>query len=104
MDDPASRKYDYAFAPVWDANFTDCTWKVSSCLDPLPASEDCVIYDCPAGKEASTPFCSLVRNDRLTEARLYRVHTCSTYLRLPRGNTRDMDGRTLVARGSKQTS
>ena len=32
-------KYAYAFAPVWDANFTGCTWKISECMDPLPASQ-----------------------------------------------------------------
>jgi len=48
-------RYDYAFTPVWDANFTGCTWKVSNCLDPLPASDDCVIYDCPTGRVACPP-------------------------------------------------
>ena len=48
-------KYAYAFAPVWDANFTGCTWKISECMDPLPASRDCVIYECPAGVVACPP-------------------------------------------------
>ena len=48
-------KYRYAFAPVWDANFTGCTWKISECMDPLPASLDCVIYECPAGVVACPP-------------------------------------------------
>ena len=47
-DDP-DWKYAYAFAPVWDANFTGCTWKVSTCLEPFPATQDCVIYECPSG-------------------------------------------------------
>jgi ABC-type multidrug transport system ATPase subunit len=48
-------KYRYAYAPVWDANFTGCRWRVSECLEPLPASEDCVIYECPGGEVACPP-------------------------------------------------
>ena len=47
--------YEYAFAPVWDANFTQCAWRVSSCLEPLPADEDCAIYECAAGEVACPP-------------------------------------------------
>ena len=53
-DDPGW-KYAYAFAPVWDANFTGCTWKVSTCLEPFPATQDCVIYECPSGTVECPP-------------------------------------------------
>ena len=53
-DDP-DWKYAYAFAPVWDANFTGCTWKVSTCLEPFPATQDCVIYECPSGTVECPP-------------------------------------------------
>ena len=49
------RKYDYASAAVWDANFTRCTWKVTQCLDPVPSMETCVVYDCPAGATRCPP-------------------------------------------------
>ena len=49
------RKYDYASAAVWDANFTRCTWKVTQCLDPVPSTETCVVYDCPAGATRCPP-------------------------------------------------
>ena len=49
-EDALPWNYEYAFAPVWDANFTQCAWRVSACLEPLPASEDCAIYECAAGK------------------------------------------------------
>ena len=48
-------RYDYAYAPVWDANFTGCAWRVSSCLDPLPTDETCAIYECPNGKVQCPP-------------------------------------------------
>ena len=48
-------KYRYAFAPVWDANFTGCEWQVTSCPDPLPSAETCAVYTCPAGRVACPP-------------------------------------------------
>ena len=54
-EDALPWQYEYAFAPVWDANFTQCAWRVSSCPEPLPASEDCAIYECAAGKVACPP-------------------------------------------------
>ena len=54
-EDALPWNYEYAFAPVWDANFTQCAWRVSACLEPLPASEDCAIYECAAGKVACPP-------------------------------------------------
>ena len=54
VDDP-DWKYAYAFAPVWDANFTGCTWKVSTCLEPFPVTQDCVIYECPSGTVECPP-------------------------------------------------
>jgi ATP-binding cassette subfamily G (WHITE) protein 2 len=54
-EDALPWNYEYAFAPVWDANFTQCAWRVSSCLEPLPATEDCAIYECAAGKVQCPP-------------------------------------------------
>ena len=54
-EDALPWNYEYAFAPVWDANFTQCAWRVSSCLEPLPADEDCAIYECAAGEVACPP-------------------------------------------------
>ena len=54
-EDALPWNYEYAFAPAWDANFTQCAWRVSACLEPLPASEDCAIYECAAGKVACPP-------------------------------------------------
>ena len=48
-------KYKFAYAPVWDANFTGCAWRVSDCLDPLPADETCAIYECPSGNVVCPP-------------------------------------------------
>ena len=48
-------KYKYASAAVWDGNFTSCSLTVTSCLDPLPATETCAVYECDGGAVSCPP-------------------------------------------------
>eukprot|EP00223_Ostreococcus_mediterraneus_P005998 CAMPEP_0179689398 /NCGR_PEP_ID=MMETSP0936-20121108/3175_1 /TAXON_ID=548131 ORGANISM="Ostreococcus mediterraneus, Strain clade-D-RCC2573" /NCGR_SAMPLE_ID=MMETSP0936 /ASSEMBLY_ACC=CAM_ASM_000574 /LENGTH=1734 /DNA_ID=CAMNT_0021562003 /DNA_START=11 /DNA_END=5218 /DNA_ORIENTATION=- len=48
-------KYKYAAAAVWDGNFTSCSLTVTSCLDPLAATETCAVYECDGGAVACPP-------------------------------------------------
>ena len=48
-------KYKYAAPAVWDGNFTQCSLTITSCIDPLPATETCAVYDCSAGVVSCPP-------------------------------------------------
>ena len=61
-------KYAYAFAPVWDASFTGCTWKISECMDPLPAPGIASSTSVPGGGGVSAERSSRVPGQNLMDA------------------------------------
>ncbi len=38
-------RWDYAFAGVWDGQFSGCTWKMGDCPAPMEGS-DCWLFTC----------------------------------------------------------
>jgi len=53
LDEPD--RYKYAAASVWDGNFSSCAVTTTACLDPLPATATCALYECDSGVVSCPP-------------------------------------------------
>ena len=49
-------RFDYAYASVWEGNFTNCVFSTGECTRPLEG-DDCVVVTCDGGKILCPPAC-----------------------------------------------
>ena len=49
-------RFDYAYASVWEGNFTNCVFSTGECTRPLEGN-DCVVVTCDGGKILCPPAC-----------------------------------------------
>lgn len=58
----------FAYPAYWSANFTGCTWVQKPCLDPLPATQQCLFFlvRARAGRTRSGTLAIVLRAQHLT--------------------------------------
>lgn len=56
---PTTERFKYAYAVVWEGNFTGCQWSTGECLAPLKG-DDCNILSCSDSAVICPPNCALL--------------------------------------------
>ena len=54
-----TERFKYAYAVVWEGNFTGCQWSTGECLAPLKG-DDCNILSCHDSAVICPPNCALL--------------------------------------------
>lgn len=64
-------RFDYAYASVWEGNFTNCIFSTGECTRPLEGN-DCMVVTCDGAKILCPPACESLATGQC--AQLHLLH------------------------------